>query len=316
MRAPVTRALAAVTAGVMLAALLGLGLPTAGAAGVTLGSLSPVSGSPGTVLTVSGSGFSGASDLQASVGGETVAVTVVSDSALSFAVPADARSGTTSVVIEENGVALLPSLTFTVFTLAALPLGEAGAPYGASLSVSGGTPPYSYEVVTGALASGLFLSSAGTFSGSAKSPGTSTFTVTVTDAAHLSATFAVSPPMSPGPSVTTSSLGAATVGTAFSVTLAATAGTPPYSWSIGSGPIPGGLVLSSSGVLAGRPGQTGQYSVELKVTDARRIELGQKTQPRRLAPGPAGGIAPRHRGRCRRDPVNVLAPRVDLDGRG
>ena len=82
MRAPVTRALAAVTARVMLAALLGLGLPTAGAAGVTLGSLSPVSGSPGTVLTVSGSGFSGgASDLQASVGGETVAVTVVSDSA-------------------------------------------------------------------------------------------------------------------------------------------------------------------------------------------------------------------------------------------
>jgi len=61
--------------------------------------------------------------------------------------------------------------------------------------------------------------------------------------------------VSPKPlSITTSSLTGATVGSAYSVTLAATGGTTPYTWSIASGSsAPAGLALSTAGVLSGTP---------------------------------------------------------------
>jgi len=266
-----------------------LAAAAAGAATVTVAMLSPVSASPGSLLTVTGSGFSSASGLQVKLGGENVPVTVSTDSAISFPVPADARPGPAVVIVSAGGGALGPSFNVTVLTLAALPVGEAGAPYTAALSASGGTAPYSYAVVTGELASGLFLSPAGVFSGAAKTAGTQSFTVTVTDANHLSASFLVGPAMLPGPAVSTSSLANAWAGADYSTALSATAGTPPYSWSIGSGAIPGGLILTSSGVLGGRPGGVGQYSVVVRVTDAlgssatRKLTLAVAVEPPQAA---------------------------------
>ena len=99
-----------------------------------------------------------------------------------------------------------------------------------------------YSVATGELLAGLFLSSAGLFSGAPKTAGSSSYTVTVSDADHLSATFSVTQSALVGPSVTTATLGSAYRGEGFSATLAASAGTPPYSWAIGA-PFP---VVSSS----------------------------------------------------------------------
>lgn len=54
------------------------------------------------------------------------------------------------------------------------------------------------------------------------------------------------------PVITTTSLPSGTVGINYSATLQATGGTPPYtSWSATG--LPGGLTLSSSGVLSGKP---------------------------------------------------------------
>ena len=68
--------------------------------------------------------------------------------------------------------------------------------------------------------------------------------------------------------ITTTSLPGATVGTAYSATLAASGGTPPYAWTLSSGSLPAGLSLSSSGVISGTPTTSGGASFGVKVTDS------------------------------------------------
>lgn len=70
-------------------------------------------------------------------------------------------------------------------------------------------------------------------------------------------------------SVTTSSISAGTVGTAYDATLQATGGTPPYRWSLKSGTLPAGVSLSSAGNLSGTPTAAGTgNSLVFSVTDA------------------------------------------------
>src|SRR6202521_6285177 len=65
-----------------------------------------------------------------------------------------------------------------------------------------------------------------------------------------------------------SSLPSAEIGMAYNSTLVATGGTTPYTWSVLSGALPGGLKLSSAGVLSGTPSMTGQFIFIAKITDA------------------------------------------------
>ncbi|MFZ0883465.1 MAG: choice-of-anchor D domain-containing protein [Candidatus Acidiferrales bacterium] len=67
---------------------------------------------------------------------------------------------------------------------------------------------------------------------------------------------------------TTSPLSGATVGAAYSTTLAATGGTPPYTWSYVSGTLPPGLSVGSTGIISGTPTTAGPYSFVVKVTDS------------------------------------------------
>jgi hypothetical protein len=79
----------------------------------------------------------------------------------------------------------------------------------------------------------------------------------------------------PSPALAISTLAALPLGTkgsAYSATLTATAGVPPYTWSLTSGSsLPQGLTLSSSGVLSGTISSnvgTGTYSFTMQVTDS------------------------------------------------
>jgi hypothetical protein len=85
---------------------------------------------------------------------------------------------------------------------------------------------------------------------------------------------------------TASPLATGTVGTAYSQTLAAINGTPPYSWSITAGSIPG-LVLSSAGVLSGTPTTQGTYNFTVQVTGG-----GPATKAFALTVNPSGGTGP------------------------
>jgi len=63
-----------------------------------------------------------------------------------------------------------------------LPDGELGVPYAASLSASGGSPPFSFAVVSGTLPDGLSLSPAGDLTGTPTTEGSAVITVRATDA--------------------------------------------------------------------------------------------------------------------------------------
>jgi len=81
------------------------------------------------------------------------------------------------------------------------------------------------------------------------------------------------------PAITTASLPGANVGTAYSASLAASGGNPPYSWSISAGSLPAGLQLSASGgQISGTPTATGTFTFTAQVTD-----LGGRTATKALS---------------------------------
>lgn len=60
-------------------------------------------------------------------------------------------------------------------------------------------------------------------------------------------------------------------GEAYSQTIVASSsngGTAPYSFSLASGSIPGGLIISSGGLLSGTPNATGSFTFTIRATDA------------------------------------------------
>src|SRR4030095_13097776 len=71
----------------------------------------------------------------------------------------------------------------------------------------------------------------------------------------------------PAVQITTSSVAAATLNTAFTTTLMATGGKPGYTWSVASGTLPAGLGLSAGGILSGTPTTGGISDVTFRATD-------------------------------------------------
>jgi len=67
--------------------------------------------------------------------------------------------------------------------------------------------------------------------------------------------------------IATASLPDATVDTAYSATLAATGGTPPYHWTVTGGSLPDGLSLSDVGNISGTPTTTGSFGFTVQVSD-------------------------------------------------
>jgi len=67
---------------------------------------------------------------------------------------------------------------------------------------------------------------------------------------------------------TTSPLPNGTSGVSYSTTLAATGGTPSYTWALISGALPTGLTLSSNGTITGTPSSTGTFNFTVRVTDS------------------------------------------------
>jgi len=145
----------------------------------------------------------------------------------------------------------------------------AGVSYSAMIGVTGGTSPYAWTISSGSLPAGLTLgtstTSSNTISGTPTGQG-STFTVTVTDAAGVASTQSLT--ITVALAVMTTSLPNGTVGTAYTTTLQAAGGTPPYSWSI-TGTLPQGLTLDATGgVISGTPTDAGTSSFTVGVTDS------------------------------------------------
>jgi len=155
-----------------------------------------------------------------------------------------------------------------------LPNGEVGFSFSANLQISGGVGPYTANVIAGALPLGLTLdSSTGVISGTptkANNKKSPLFTVRVTDSASKSVTKQFSIAIYPVLVNKTKSLKKGTVGKNYSVTLKASGGKLPYTWSLVGGSLPAGLSPNSAGKVSGMPGGGTQatYPLTFRVTDA------------------------------------------------
>ena len=180
-------------------------------------------------------------------------------------------SGGGSATTKAHSLTVNPALSITT---SSLPAGTVGAGYSQLLAASGGAPPYSWVVSAGSLPSGLTLVEGGTISGTPGTVGSSNFTVRVTDSASRSITKALSLMINPlALGITTSSLPTGTVGTAYSQALAASGGSPPYSWVLSAGSLPSGLTLAAGGTIRERPSQLGRIVLRCGSQIAHRCPL-------------------------------------------
>lgn len=137
-------------------------------------------------------------------------------------------------------------------TSSTLPDALVGQPYAVALAARGGN---TYTWAAANLPAGLTVSPTGALTGTPTTSGASGFTVTVTSQGRstqaqltlriVNATSSLA--------ITTSSLPAPVRLLPYDAQLGAAGGRAPYTWSIVSGELPGGVALTSSGHLSGAP---------------------------------------------------------------
>lgn len=201
-----------------------------------------------------------------------------------------ASAGFTIVVSDVNG-------GITIVT-ANLPAGLVNAPYAQTLMASGGTAPYTWQVVGGQLPPGITLDAAGALQGMPTTAGAFVFTVEVSDAAMVPATaqatftLTINAPPGQGLTITTARVPAATVGAAYQVQLQAAGGVQPYAWSVAFGVLPDGLVLGTDGLLSGTASVAGSFSFTVEVTDsATTAASAQRAYTMTAIANPSAGIS-------------------------
>lgn len=227
--------------------------------------------SPYSYAVVSGALPAGLS-LNASTG--TLAGTPTAAGTFSFTVratDANAYSGTRSY-----------SLTVAAPTIALSPTTLAGATvstaYSQSVTAGGGTAPYTYTVTSGALPTGLSLSSAGTLSGTPTAGGSFSVTISATDSTTGTGPFTGSraytlsvgsPTLAIAPASTAGLT--AVAGAGYSQTFTASGGNSPYTYAltVNSGTLPTGLAFNTgTGTLSGTPTTAGAVGFTVTATDS------------------------------------------------
>lgn len=101
-------------------------------------------------------------------------------------------------------------------------------------------------------------------------------------------------PLASTPVLTGGSLPGGVAGVAYSQSLSATGGTPPYTYALAAGSsLPAGMSLSAGGVLSGAPTAAGHYGFSVQVTDAA-AQTATVTYVFSVAaaPGPGGPATP------------------------
>jgi cyclophilin family peptidyl-prolyl cis-trans isomerase len=140
-----------------------------------------------------------------------------------------------------------------------------GSAYNFAYTASGfPVPTFSH---TGTLPPGLSLSSTGVISGTPTTAGTySGIVVTASNGIGAAPTQTISITVDQIPSITSAAPAAGIVGTAYTHTYAAT-GSPAPTYSLTAGALPGGLSVSTAGVISGTPNSAGTFTGTITSTN-------------------------------------------------
>jgi hypothetical protein len=158
---------------------------------------------------------------------------------------------------------------------ATLPAATQSAAYSQTFSVTPGTGTAPFTWSAASLPSWLtFNTTSATLIGTPPVAGSFPVPIKVTDANGVTAspsyTLLVN---AAGVAISTSSLPNGQYNSPYTpLTLSATSGTAPYTWSLGpNGVLPAGMTLSPSGSISGTPAQAGMWSVPIMVTDTNSL---------------------------------------------
>ncbi len=234
----------------------------------------PVAGEPvgtGTVGFFDGARLLGNTPLRLNAAGQDVAVFSTSTLApgqhsITAAYNGDTvYAGSTSDPLSQEVAAPI------VFTSRARLSGVVGVPLSFTVRTTGFPPP---GLLAHGKLDGLTLTDHG--DGTATLAGTpvaaGTFSISLIAASIVNAvvqqTLTLTVTLNPL-SVTASTLPPAFVGQAYTATLTSQGGTPSYTWTLVSGPLPKGIILNAAtGVLSGTPTTAGTTGFTVKVTDS------------------------------------------------
>ena len=176
--------------------------------------------------------------------------------------------GTGATVAKAFTLAVGNSLIIT--TGAVLPAGAVGANYSQEFAVSGGAAPYTWAVTAG-VAPGLSFDPAPlpVLAGVPSLAGNFSLSLRVRDSAGLTVTKVFSIAVT-GSALSLSGSGSipdAKLNEAYSHTIAASGGSPPYSWTAAG--LPDGLAIGAgTGIITGAPSTSGDFLFTVRVSDS------------------------------------------------
>lgn len=189
----------------------------------------------------------------------------------SYTFVARARDQVPNSVSKEFSITVA-STPLVITSDAALPDGGQDALYALNLTAKGGSAPYAWSLISGALPDGITLNSSGLLSGTPTAGGTASFVVKCTDSGALETTQSFTLAVQSLAIVTGSTLNNGFLNVPYSVALVATGGKPSYTWTLNAGALPPGLppgvLLSPAGVLSFTPSAEGTSTFTLQVQDA------------------------------------------------
>jgi hypothetical protein len=181
----------------------------------------------------------------------------------------DQSSPTPQVLTRQYTIEVSPAPPLELVTSAAkFVVGQYGYD---PLEVTGGTPGYTYAAVSERLPAGLHFSS-GAIYGTPTKTGTGTVQVKVSDsatptAASVTKTISVSVGKAAKLKFATKKLTNATQGSYYYQQLAASGGTPGYTWTLTAGSLPPGMYFYE-GEVYGTPSEAGTFSFTVRLTDS------------------------------------------------
>ena len=178
--------------------------------------------------------------------------------------PFFATLGSTTFV---NGSGFPPCFGITSGTL---PNGVRNFAYSQNVAVSGGTPPYTWNLFSGVLPAGVSLSpSTGLISGTPTTATLYNFTISVTDNASVSINQAYAVTIQPSVAITSLTPPAGAQNQTYAFSNSASGGFGTYTWSTTIGSIPTGLSLNAgTGAITGTATTAGTFNFTLKALDS------------------------------------------------